>query len=70
MAVVDNLTAIVNNSLLEIHFYWAGKGSSDLTQKPSALFEEDQPPPDYNGPLISAISVNPGKKEVGTTKYD
>ncbi|XP_031131634.1 probable LRR receptor-like serine/threonine-protein kinase At1g53430 isoform X2 [Ipomoea triloba] len=37
---------IVNNSKLEIHLYWSGKGSSEV-------------PTDHYGPLISAISVYP-----------
>uniref|UniRef100_A0A6N2K1R8 non-specific serine/threonine protein kinase n=1 Tax=Salix viminalis TaxID=40686 RepID=A0A6N2K1R8_SALVM len=42
-----NFTAIVDdNNPLEIHFFWAGKGS---------LFN----PPALNGPLVSAISVTP-----------
>lgn len=49
VAIAENLTAVVNNSLLEIHLYWAGKGS--YSQQPG-----------FNGPLISAISVIPGKK--------
>ncbi|KAK9928915.1 hypothetical protein M0R45_026031 [Rubus argutus] len=46
-----NFTAVVNknNSLLMIHMYWDGKGSS-----------EDSPT--FNGPLISAISVTPDFK--------
>ena len=36
-----------DSDLLEIHLYWSGKGT-------------DSDPPTFNGPLISAISVNPG----------
>ncbi|CAB4283209.1 unnamed protein product [Prunus armeniaca] len=39
--------ADVNDSVLKISFYWAGKGSTDY-------------PPTLNGPLISAISITPG----------
>ena len=46
--VIENYTTVVNNGQLEIHLYWAGKGSSGDS-------------PDYNGPLLSAISVTPGK---------
>ena len=44
-------TAVVNknNSLLMIHMYWDGKGSFYNA-------------PDFNGPLISALSVTPGNK--------
>ncbi|BFG30980.1 hypothetical protein CerSpe_172540 [Prunus speciosa] len=38
--------ADVNDSILEISFYWAGKGCVD-------------DPPILNGPLISAISITP-----------
>ncbi|KAG5252459.1 calcium binding protein [Salix suchowensis] len=41
-----NFTAIVDENPLEIHFFWAGKGSLG---NPRAL----------NGPLVSAISVTP-----------
>ncbi|KAF4379214.1 hypothetical protein G4B88_010608, partial [Cannabis sativa] len=57
IAIKDNLTAVVSNNQLEIHLYWAGKGSSDYTQEPSGQYGESVPPPDFNGPLISAISV-------------
>ncbi|CAB4313716.1 unnamed protein product [Prunus armeniaca] len=40
-------TADVNDSVLKISFYWAGKGSTDDL-------------PTLNGPLISAISITPG----------
>ncbi|CAB4313718.1 unnamed protein product [Prunus armeniaca] len=39
-------TADVNDSVLKISFYWAGKGSTDDL-------------PTLNGPLISAISITP-----------
>ncbi|PQQ06352.1 putative LRR receptor-like serine/threonine-protein kinase [Prunus yedoensis var. nudiflora] len=41
--------ADVNDSVLEISFYWAGKGCADDL-------------PTLNGPLISAISITPGSK--------
>ena len=54
-----NLTAInVTDKTLTIHFYWAGKGSSDETYEER---DNDQDPPEFNGPLISAISVTRGK---------
>ncbi|XP_062088182.1 probable LRR receptor-like serine/threonine-protein kinase At1g53420 isoform X2 [Humulus lupulus] len=43
--VVENYTTTVNNNQLEIKLYWAGKGTSS------------DEPPDFNGPLLSAISV-------------
>ncbi|CAN6690242.1 unnamed protein product [Malus baccata var. baccata] len=49
-------SAVVNDSdLLEIHLYWPGKGS-------------DSYPPSFNGPLISAISVN-SEFEISPDKY-
>ncbi|KAF8409680.1 hypothetical protein HHK36_005759 [Tetracentron sinense] len=48
-AFVKNYTAVVEKHLLEIHFYWAGKGSTYI-------------PPSLYGPLISAISVTPDFK--------
>ncbi|KAF3451834.1 hypothetical protein FNV43_RR07930 [Rhamnella rubrinervis] len=55
---VTNLTAHVSdNGLLEIHLYWAGKGSS--AEGSSAG------PPFLNGPLISAIAVTPEFKVGG-----
>lgn len=43
----SDFIADVNDSVLEISFYWAGKGCADdvLT---------------LNGPLISAIAITPG----------
>ncbi|XP_021832645.1 probable LRR receptor-like serine/threonine-protein kinase At1g53420 [Prunus avium] len=41
-----HFVADVNDSVLEISFYWAGKGCAD-------------DPPTLNGPLISAISITP-----------
>ena len=47
--VVLNFTAVVTDSTLEIRFYWAGKGTTDIPHK------------GVYGPLISGISVDPGK---------
>ncbi|KAI4333482.1 hypothetical protein L6164_018287 [Bauhinia variegata] len=46
-AVVKEFTAIVTSNNLEIRFYWAGKGTTEIPYK------------SVYGPLISAISVNP-----------
>ncbi|XP_059438804.1 probable leucine-rich repeat receptor-like serine/threonine-protein kinase At3g14840 [Corylus avellana] len=46
-AVIKNFTAVVTNDTLEIRFYWAGKGTTDIPVK------------GVYGPLISAISVDP-----------
>lgn len=46
-AVVKEYQASVRNSFLEIHFFWAGKGSCCI------------PSQGYYGPSISAISVSP-----------
>jgi hypothetical protein len=46
-AVIKNFTAAVTNDTLEIRFYWAGKGTTDIPVK------------GVYGPLISAISVDP-----------
>ncbi|KAM1005296.1 hypothetical protein ACFX13_005430 [Malus domestica] len=48
-------SAEVVSDLLEIHLYWPGKGTQD-------------DPPTFNGPLISAISVNP-EFEISPHKY-
>ncbi|TQD86731.1 hypothetical protein C1H46_027754 [Malus baccata] len=46
--ITENISAVVVNDsgLLNIHFYWPGKGSYQYQ-------------PSFNGPLISAISVTP-----------
>ncbi|XP_014523048.1 probable leucine-rich repeat receptor-like serine/threonine-protein kinase At3g14840 isoform X2 [Vigna radiata var. radiata] len=44
-AHIENFTASVSNSTLEIRFYWAGKGSTGIPKR------------SVYGPLISAISV-------------
>ncbi|XP_072961941.1 probable LRR receptor-like serine/threonine-protein kinase At1g56130 isoform X1 [Typha angustifolia] len=46
-AVVKNFTAPVINNFLEVHFFWAGKGTCCV------------PTQGYYGPSISAISVSP-----------
>ncbi|KAJ4980472.1 hypothetical protein NE237_031309 [Protea cynaroides] len=48
--IVKTFTATVTNHTLEIHFYWAGKGTTGIPNRG-----------DY-GPLISAISVDPNFK--------
>ncbi|CAK7344952.1 unnamed protein product [Dovyalis caffra] len=48
-AWIEKFPAIVDDHPLEIHFFWAGKGSLNN-------------PPLLNGPLISAISVTPNYK--------
>jgi len=47
-AHIENFTASVSNSTLEIRFYWAGKGSTGIPKR------------SVYGPLISAISVTSG----------
>lgn len=47
--VIRNFTAVVNDSTLEIRFFWAGKGTNAI------------PVRGVYGPLISAISVEPGE---------
>ncbi|KAM1124054.1 hypothetical protein ACFX14_005477 [Malus domestica] len=46
--ITENISAVVvsDSGLLNIHFYWPGKGSYQYQ-------------PSFNGPLISAISVTP-----------
>ncbi|XP_078176433.1 putative LRR receptor-like serine/threonine-protein kinase At1g56130 [Carex rostrata] len=47
VAVVTNYTVPVTNNFIEIHFFWAGKGTCCV------------PTQAYYGPAISAISVSP-----------
>lgn len=47
--LTKNFTAVVTDTTLDIHFYWAGKGTSGI------------PVRGVYGPLISAISVDPSK---------
>nr|KYP42686.1 putative LRR receptor-like serine/threonine-protein kinase At1g53420 family [Cajanus cajan] len=49
-AIIKRFTTIVNSSTLEIHFQWAGKGTTAI------------PFGSVHGPLISAISVDPDFK--------
>ncbi|XP_027064127.1 probable leucine-rich repeat receptor-like serine/threonine-protein kinase At3g14840 isoform X1 [Coffea arabica] len=51
--VVLNIPAVVSDSTLEIRFYWAGKGTTDIPDK------------GVYGPLISAISVDHVPSEHG-----
>ncbi|XP_057990336.1 probable LRR receptor-like serine/threonine-protein kinase At1g53440 [Hevea brasiliensis] len=51
--IPKELPVLVHDNLLEIHFFWAGKGTSPLY------------PPFLNGPLISAIAVTPNFKVGG-----
>lgn len=48
-AIIRNFTAVVTDNSLDIRFYWAGKGTNGI------------PVRGVYGPLISAISVDPGK---------
>ena len=47
--IVKNFTSAVTSHTLKIHFYWAGRGTTGI------------PVRGVYGPLISAISVDPGK---------
>lgn len=46
-AIIKTFVAAVTNHSLEIHLYWAGKGTTSI------------PTRGVYGPLISAISVDP-----------
>ena len=46
--VIRSFTAVVTSNTMEIRFYWAGRGTTAI------------PVRGVYGPLISAISVNPG----------
>lgn len=48
-AIRRNFPAVVTDNSLDIRFYWAGKGTNGI------------PVRGVYGPLISAISVDPGK---------
>lgn len=48
-AVIKKIPVTVTNGTLEIRFYWAGKGTNAI------------PVRGVYGPLISAISVDPGR---------
>ena len=47
--LIKHYPAVVNNNSLEIRFYWAGKGTTSIPDR------------GVYGPLISAISVHPGR---------
>lgn len=47
--VIKRYNASVTNNIIEIRFYWAGKGTTRIPSR------------GVYGPLISAISVNPSK---------
>lgn len=46
-AIIMNFTTLVTDNTLEIHFYWAGKGTTAIPDR------------GVYGPLISAITVTP-----------
>ena len=46
--IIKTFTAVVKNNTLKIHLYWAGKGTQGIPDRGNY------------GPLISAISVDPG----------
>jgi hypothetical protein len=48
-AIIKKFTTIVTNNTLEIRLHWAGKGTTGI------------PFGSVYGPLISAISVDPGQ---------
>ena len=48
-AIITSFNADVSNNTLEIHFQWAGKGTTAIPHR------------SVYGPLISAISVTPSK---------
>ena len=50
--ILKYFTAVVTNNTLEIRFYWAGKGTTGI------------PVRGVYGPLISAISVDPGMSHI------
>ncbi|XP_077227042.1 putative LRR receptor-like serine/threonine-protein kinase At1g07650 [Tasmannia lanceolata] len=50
-AVIKTFTVNVSSNSLEIHFYWGGKGTTNIPTKGNY------------GPLISAISVDPGESD-------
>ncbi|KAK1276484.1 putative LRR receptor-like serine/threonine-protein kinase [Acorus gramineus] len=54
--VVKKFPALVEDNTLEIHLYWAGKGTTALPERGTY------------GPLISAIAVEPGFKPPGGKK--
>ena len=50
--VVKNYTVNVIEKFLEVHFFWAGKGTCYV------------PSPQTHGSLVSAIRVTPGRKNI------
>ena len=50
--IIKFFTAVVTNNALEIRFYWAGKGTTGI------------PVRGICGPLISAVSVDPGMSRI------
>lgn len=50
--IIKFFTAVVTDNTLEIRFYWAGKGTTGI------------PVRGVYGPLISAISVDPGMSHI------
>jgi hypothetical protein len=56
VAIARNYTVPVTNNFLEIHFFWAGKGTCCI------------PNSGYYGPAISAISVSPNFKPTVSNK--
>lgn len=56
-ALIKEFTAVVTSNSLEIRFYWAGKGTVSLPFK------------SVYGPLISAISVDPGALNFSASFY-
>ena len=53
-AIITSFNAEVSNNTLEIHFQWAGKGTSSI------------PHTSVYGPLISAITVKASKRPVNS----
>ena len=56
-AVIKKFTAVVTNNALDIRLYWAGKGTTTI------------PFGSVYGPLISAISVDPGGLYLSKVSY-
>ncbi|XP_057856562.2 probable LRR receptor-like serine/threonine-protein kinase At1g53430 [Cryptomeria japonica] len=54
--VIKNFTVNVTENYLEIHFFWAGKGTNDIPVKGTY------------GPLVSAIRITTNSKINGTNK--
>ena len=56
--IIQNFTVVVSDNTLEIRFYWAGKGTTGI------------PVRGVYGPLISAISVDPGTSHFVSLLYE